>query len=264
MFRSDAGWCHCREYLYAAQAKKENVEERAGKAEVCVHVWEGNQRQGALRQKWERGGRSVRRRRRRGRRCQGRQQGRKAEKRSSGAKWEEAEKKKKAGLESKGASIWKPGIWSAGAAREQPAGSGVLWRRSRRRVKEGKTRTVRALAQAWEIFAYFSKREDKWRQQQCRTQNGVSLLHSPNFCLSFAFSFPSCLTFVWLFTWQQNCQGKLFTASSWEAHKEGVCRWEDNNGRCATEFETKVAQQTSSHRCTDFTGWKLVSIHKSI
>lgn len=57
MSQSDVGWCHCREYLCAAQAKKENVEERAGGAEVCVHVWEGNQRQGGsqtkVREGWE-------------------------------------------------------------------------------------------------------------------------------------------------------------------------------------------------------------------
>lgn len=73
--------------------------------------------------------------------------------------------------------------------------------------------------------------------------------------LAFAFCFPPCLT---LFTWQQNCQGKLFTASYWEAHKEGVCCWEDNNGRCVTEtVETKdalVLQTGNFHK----------KIHKSV
>lgn len=57
MSRSDAGWCHCREYLCAAQAKKENVEERAGRAEVgvCVCMCERETRGRGLADKSERG-----------------------------------------------------------------------------------------------------------------------------------------------------------------------------------------------------------------
>lgn len=47
--------------------------------------------------------------------------------------------------------------------------------------KEGKTRTISAHTGSRDLGTFFSKRGDKWRQQQCRTQNGVSLF--PNFCL---------------------------------------------------------------------------------
>lgn len=59
MSGADAGWCHCREYLCAAQAKNENVEERAGGAEVCLHVREaggwgrGRGSQTKVREGWE-------------------------------------------------------------------------------------------------------------------------------------------------------------------------------------------------------------------